>query len=245
MDVITEQSYCVVKSNVLIQNSKYNLSIVEQKIILRLIQIIKPDDVKFEYYKFSIQEFCEICGISARSGQTYNYIKNTVRALREKSVIIKEGRNEIICGWINEAAFDNENGAIKILLSEHLKPYLLELQKNYTIYSLCFVLGMRSKYAIRLYELLKSYQYKKIVEMDVEELKKSLFAENYQRWADFKRYVLDTAVKEINICSDIIVEYSLEKIGKAFKTINFSVRYNNSDEHRYSMTERDERLKHE
>lgn len=242
MDIKAEQSYNVVKSNSLIQNTRYNLSVVEQRIILRLIQIIKPTDVRFEYYQFSIKEFCEICGISDQSGQTYNYIKNTVRQLRDKSFVIKDGSEEIICGWINEAVFNNESGIIKILLSEKLKPYLLELKNNFTEYSLYFILGMRSKYSIRLYELLKSHQYKKTFEIDIEQLKASLLAETYDRFFDFKRKVIEIAVQEINCYSDIIAEYSCKKVGRGFKTISFNVRYKNADEQRRLMIEIDERL---
>lgn len=223
MQIASERTYNIVKSNILVRKSRFDLSLVEQKIILRLIQIIKPDDKKFEPYSFNLKEFCEICGISDRSGQTYNYIRDVIKELRLKTLILRNGDIETICGWINEATYNYTTKEIKITLSEHLKPYLLELKNNFTEYSLLNVLSMRSKYSIRMYELLKSYEYMRRIEIKLDNLKVSLYATNYERWADFKRYVLDKAIDEINLYTDIKVSYILRKEGNKFSSILFEI----------------------
>lgn len=145
-------------------------------------------------------------------------------------MILKDGNRDIVCGWINEAVCDRSTGTIEIMLSEHLKPYLLELKNNFTEYSLFNILSMKSKYSIRMYELLKSYQYVKQTEIDIENLKVSLYATNYERWADFKRYVLDMAINEINQYTDIKISYTLKKQGKKFSSIVFTIDVKNTNE---------------
>ena len=105
-----------------------------------------------------------------------------------------------------------------------MKPYLLLLQKRFTQYDFIYILAMKSAYSIRLYELLKSYEFQRLRTFDIEELKKLLSAENYIRFADFKRRVLDVAMEEISRVSDIITSYSLTKDGKKYVKIQFTMR---------------------
>lgn len=224
-----QREYNVTKSNVLIQEARYNLSVQEQKLVLRLIQMIQPDDTEFKLYEFKIKDFCEICGIENNNGKNYINIKKTLKSLADKSYwfIIDDGR-ETPLRWIERPYIDRGSGTIQIKLDELMKPYLLKLKEFYTSYSLYNVISMRSKYAIRLYELLKSYQNLKEKNLDIEKLKVQLLAEKYSRWVDLKRFVIEPALKEINLLSDIYVTYSLEKQGRQYKFILF--RINNKED---------------
>lgn len=104
-----------------------------------------------------------------------------------------------------------------------MKPYLIHLQRHFTSYELLYTLAMRSQYSIRLYEILKSYAYKKNKIFDIEDLKRTLSAENYTRFPDFKRYVLDIAVREMNEFSDLAIAYELIKESRRYAKINFSI----------------------
>ncbi len=104
-----------------------------------------------------------------------------------------------------------------------MKPYLIHLQRHFTSYELLYTLAMRSQYSIRLYEILKSYAYKKNKIFDIEDLKHILSAENYIRFPDFKRYVLDIAIREMNELSDLTIAYELIKESRRYAKINFSI----------------------
>lgn len=228
--IMDEATYSVVKSNDLIRNSRYNLTLMEQRIILRLIQIIKPEDTEFRTYDFSIKEFCEICGISDQSGKTYEYIREIVKELRSKNLVIKTEDGELICGWIESSRYIKSTGIIKISLSQDLKPYLLELKKNFTGYSLNNILSMKSKYSIRMYELLKSFEYLGEITIDIDTLKGNLYATQYQRWSDVKNKILDISVMEINRFTDLKVSYILRKSGKRIQYVIFNLEKKNPDE---------------
>lgn len=237
-----QRNYNVVKSNDLIRNTRYELSLVEQKIILRLIQLIQPNETELKTYQFDIREFCQICGIDDHSGANYSYIKNTLKNLHDKSFWIRQEKSEILCAWISTAIIHDGSGVIEIELHKHLKPYLLELKKNFTEYSFYYILSMKSKYSIRLYELLKSYQFTGKAELNIEELKQNLHTNNYERFYDFKKYVIDIAVNEINKYTDIMVTYTLTKKGRLTSSINFTIRYKNIDEQMKMIVETEERL---
>ena len=229
------RDYKVVKSNDLIQKSRFLLSLQEQKIILFIISKIKPNDENFFTLNFSIQEFCKVCGIDETNGKNYKNIKDTIKSLSDKSVWLKlENDTETLVRWINKAWISSKSGSIEIRIDDDMKPYLLQLQERFTQYELLYTLAMRSQYSIRLYELLKSYEYQHKKIFDIDELKRLLSAENYIRFPDFKRKVLDIAFRELNDLSDMTVSYRIIKEGRRFAKIEFSMRI---------KKELDERLK--
>jgi len=100
----------------------------------------------------------------------------------------------------------------------------LELKNNFTQYELLYTLAMKSQYSIRLYEILKSYEFKKTIIYEVDNLKQMLLAENYKLFGDFKRRVIDIAITEINNLSDISIEYELIKEGHKYVKIKFVIK---------------------
>jgi len=222
------RGYSIVKANDLIQRSRYNLSTQEQKIILYLISKIKPEDDDFHEYEFKIKEFCEICGIDETNGGNYITLKSTIKNLSDKSnwVILKDKKGEeweTIIRWVEKARINRKSGIIRIRLDSDLKRYLLQLKEKFTTYSMYFMLAMKSKYSIRLYEILKSYQNLGKCEFEIERLKSILAAETYEFFWNFKDKALNVAVQEINDYSDISISYELEKQGRKFHKIKFVI----------------------
>jgi len=217
------RSHMVVKSNDLIQNSRFKLSVQEQKIILYLISKIEPGDKEFKESVLSVQDFCKTCGIDFENGGNYQYIKATIKSLSDKSVWISFGDMEKLMRWIYTAEIHKRSGKISIRLSDEIKPYLLELKNRFTRYELVYTLAMKSKYSIRLYELLKSHEYRGTAEFDLVLLKRLIDAENYTRIDNFKNKALHIAIREINDVSDITIEYNTVKTGYRITGIIFKI----------------------
>jgi plasmid replication initiation protein len=214
----------IVKANALIQKTRFSLSLTEQKIVLYLISKIKPDDNELFLYEFKIKEFCEICGLHEHSGFHYSDLKKTIKELSDKSmwVTLPDGR-ETLLRWVERPFIEPNNGTVQIKLDNLMMPHLLQLKERFTQYMLYYVLAMRSKYSVRLYELLKSYEYKKHCEFEIEDFKKLMDAENYKQHIDLKRNVLDITMKEINEYSDINITYELIKTGRKFTSIRYNM----------------------
>lgn len=229
------RNYKVIKSNDLIQKSRFQLSLQEQKIILYLISKIKPEDMELKEYVFEINGFFRLCGLVDGGGENYKYIKQTLKELRDKSIwVTLDDGSETTMAWINSITMNKRSGAVKINIDERMKPYLLQLQERFTSYELLYTLAMRSQYSIRLYELFKSYEWRRRCKFDIDELKTIIFANKYIRFPDFKRKVLDIAMREINDLTDIGVEYVIMKNGRRYGGIEFLIR---------TKTNLDERLK--
>ena len=72
-------------------------------------------------------------------------------------------------------------------------------------------------YSVRLYELLNQWRQAKKVSFDLDVFRGQLGVEDteYKAMSDFKKYVLDLAVKEINEKSDLKVSYEQVRKGVA------------------------------
>lgn len=224
----------VVKDNRLIQKSRFSLSIQAQRCLLYAISRIKFSDVPTTEYTFKISDLCESCGIELEThGDHYSRIKTELKSLRDNSIWIKrdDGKEETI-SWFSKVKINHGEGSVTVKFDESIHEYLFLLQSRYTQYRLETPLSFKSKYSVRLYELLLSYTKKDQIDVGIEqqlefdphELRKLLDGENYTKFYDFRRYVTDTACKEINAYSeDIHVEPDYIYVGKQLKKILFYV----------------------
>jgi plasmid replication initiation protein len=225
-EISHSRSFKVVKANAIIQKARFILSAQEQRILLFLISKVKPNDTAFEEKIFDIGEFCKVCGINY-NGKNYRDLKAAIKTLSDKSLwVTREDGSETLLRWISTATVDKPGGKLGIKFHEHMMPYILQLSDNFTQYELFYTLGMKSQYSVRLYELLKSYEglLKPEWTMKLAELKKRLDAEIYTKFHDFRRKVLEIAMKEINDVSDIRVTYEPLKTGRSYTDIRFTIR---------------------
>ena len=120
---------------------------------------------------------------------------------------------------------------IEIELTRLVLPHLFDLKDNFTSYALAAALRLTSKFAKRIYQLCS--QWKDLGETkkyNIEDLKAMLGLiddkgnEKLKVFADFRRTVLDVAVKQINEHTELHISYKLEKEGRSFKNIIFTVK---------------------
>jgi len=212
-----ERCMMISKSNEMIRNSCYRLSAMGQRIIWYFFSKIKPDDTELTEYHFNIRYFCEVCGIDYKNGGNYNYVKSVLRELADNSFwVFYEDGSERLCRWIRKVHLNKGKGTGIIKLDEDIQRHALGLirEGNYTQYMMLFTMPMKGKYSRHLYELLKSREYeinkynKPFVRYEVKELQKILCADDYIKYNDFKRKVIDYSLNEINNYSDLNVSYS-------------------------------------
>lgn len=235
--VRSEREQIVQKSSELIRKFKAEMNTPQFKISLYLISKAYTLDNDLEY-TFDIKDFCQCCGLDDDSGGNYKRLKREIRNLRNKSQWVEvwgDPDTEVLVSLVSKAWFNARSGKVRIRLDEDIKPYILELRKNweqkgelYTQFALLYTLPMKSLYSIRLYELLKSWANATLSENEghwwsIEQLQ-ALLGSEYERYQDFRRKVIETALKEINKYSDISVQYEPIKDGRSYKYINFYIR---------------------
>lgn len=93
---------------------------------------------------------------------------------------------------------------------------------------LVVIRGLKSRYSIILYELVRDYKGTEIPEMDLQTFRKIFGIENkkaYKTIVNLKDRVLNPAIKELNLNEniDFLVNYELIRSGKTYTSIKFTV----------------------
>ncbi|MGN1041417.1 MAG: replication initiation protein, partial [Acutalibacteraceae bacterium] len=163
-------------------------------------------------------------------GVYYSYVKKIIENIASYVIWLpmedsKGKKSEYMTHWIQKARIV-EDGTFSVQFDDDLKPYLFNLKSFYTMYNLEYVLGMRSKYGLRLYELLISHKNHAItIRFSLDELRERMDCENYKAYADFRIKALEPAIKDINDVSDIEVKYKAIKTGRSVSHIEFTMMY--------------------
>ncbi|MBY0123299.1 replication initiation protein [Bacillus sp. S/N-304-OC-R1] len=219
--VETRPSNLVTKSNMLIE-ANYKLGVVEQKIILCLASNIQPTDSDFKTYTLPIKEFTKLLGL--KGTPKYTELRQTTRELMQKVFEVRINKKVIQVAWLSYVAYNETEGTIDIRFDPFLRPYLLELKKEFTSYKLENVVKLKSSYAIRIYELLKQYEKLQERTFPLHTLRKMLGAEDiYPAYGNFKQRVLVPAQKELKKKTDISFEIEEIKDGRRVSKVKFMI----------------------
>jgi plasmid replication initiation protein len=222
--------------------ARYELTAREQKLLLYVIAMIEPEDEDFKRYVVNISEFAELADL--QKDDLYRELRDLAKSLKQKPLIIPHHFDhqtksylDLVTSWF-ETAYIGKNGAgyFAVTLSPVLKPYLLQVKREFFRFRLYQVMQLRSGYAIRLYQWAKRWEFRKSVEISVQDLRTVLGANNstgssesrgnLAEYADFKRRAIKPAIDEINKKTDLSLGFrELKRAGsKAIDRLVFSIK---------------------
>lgn len=215
-----QENAVIRKSNRLIE-AGYRLDLLEQRIILMSLykwgadKTITPDTL----LTIRADEYAELFGTNTKL--VYSQLKTAIETLYHRSVRLHDihpesGKERITdVRWVSEVAYVEGAGLIQLKFASSIIPYLARLEGEYTSYKIKSVAQMTSTYSIRLYELLMQWKDVGKREIKLNEFKRILQVEGqYSALKDFKKYVLDVAVSQVNEFSDYDVRYENVKLGR-------------------------------
>lgn len=212
------KSELVVKSNQVVEAS-YTLTTVEQRLILSAIaQIPKGKEVTDEViYTVSVTDLQKF---GANETTAYRDLKEGVSRLFERSIVLRSSDRTSRTRWVQKIDFMDSRGVVGLRFSKDILPFLSNLSTEFTKYLASDLIGVTSTHAIRLYELLVQYRAIGSREISVEDLRWMFeLQDKYPIWADFKKRVIDQALKEINEHSPLKVTYEAKKTGRKITSI--------------------------
>lgn len=215
-------SLIVTQANELVE-SRYNLPLGEQRLVLTMISKIQPEDADFKPYRISVAEFAEFLGVAKDSA--YTECKKITEKLLSRVLNIREEDKLIQIGWMSSAVYVDGSGMVNLSFDPLLKPYLLQLKSNFTSCKLTMLLSFKSQYTMRVYTLLKQYEKLKIREIEIEMLRDTLGIRKdlHVEYSDFKRHVLEYTKKELAEKADLYFEYDEIKYGRRVGAILFHI----------------------
>lgn len=216
-------SAIVTQANGLV-TARYTLPLAEQRLILTMIARIQPDDEDFKPYRISVGELAEFIGVA--KGSAYIECKKITENLLKRVLSINEPDGLLQINWVSSAKYIDGSGMVNLSFDPLLKPYLLQLKGNFTSCKLQMLLSFKSQYTMRMYNILKQYEWrKKDQEIELEELREmlGLNKDQYIMYADFKRSILESTQKELVEKADLTFEFDEIKYGRSVGALNFRI----------------------
>lgn len=226
----------VVKSNRL-NSALQNLSLAEIRIIQLGIVDARESGKGLDPstpLTINAMRYAEVFDTSRQNA--YMRIKETEDTLfnRRFSFVDEEGKT-IKSRWLSQVRYLDKQGEIEICFTPAVVKGISRIDgavEFFTQYSLEQTAGLDSAYSTRLYELLAQWKTAKktpLFLLDILRGQLGLDANEYQRMFDFKKRVLDMAVKEINDKTDLDVSYEQQKEGRIIIGFIFKVRLKKSE----------------
>jgi plasmid replication initiation protein len=217
-----ELSPIVKKSNALCRASWSPESIWEARLVALVASKIKITDEDFKTYELLITD---IIPERDRGGTNYNLIDKATDYSMTRVIKIK---NDKTGGWdkynlFAKCSYNPQNGSITVSFHPDLKIHYLNLQKQFAKYELTQFLLLPSTYSQRLYEILKSWDDKSEVEIDLTDLHKMLNVPNSieKNFGEFRRRVLEKSHTDIHKHTSLKYEWEPIKKGRAVIAIKF------------------------
>lgn len=214
-------SSIAVRSDSIIE-ARFSLTAKQNDLLDMLLCEIQNDEQN--KYLISVDKYKEF--YQTDTSNLYRDLKKAVKGFEGKGfrIINKETGEEIYYAWFSKIHYKPKRGEIVVSIDLDFKKLLWEVKKK-IYYDVRYTLNFNSQYSQRMYYYLKSFEDTgwRIDKVD-NLLYKLECPKSYNKFSDFKRFVLETAKEEINNTSDIYFTYETKKTGKKVTDIKFSIK---------------------
>ena len=201
-------------------NAITNLELNERRLIMFLSPIVRKGvekDPKQRTFLVKVKEFQDEYGIKGK--YVYQELAKIADTILEKAFFFwydrENGRAKKGVSWVSECDYLENEGMIKIKLDDTVIEMLTIFDKRnpFTKYERQMIINLGT-YGIILFELIAScmHQQHKQKAYTIEYLREKFnCVDTYPAFYDFKRYVLDRAIKDIHKYTPFRIKYTQKK----------------------------------
>ena len=212
------------------RTARYGLTLQEHRIIYYAILEGQQNGTPFAPVTLSVKNFKELFDLKGDS--SYTVLRKLSQKLVGRSVEIafkdENGLHFRQAAWLSDITYHIKEGTVTITPNPSLKPFFEG--KPFTTTEYYFLIKFTSAYAERLYEILKSFNHKTLIDFEPNDLANRLKAPPScrGRYNNLFARVLAPAIKDINEWTDLDVDIR-EKRGQYNKVekVIFSLRQKN------------------
>ena len=218
----------VVKTN-LLNTALQKLSLVEIRIIQLAIIDARETNTGLSTEKplrIEARRYAEAFATS--NSNAYRQMKEAETTLFERQFTLMIDGKPKKSRWLQDVVYLDSEGAIELAFTRTVVEGISRIDGAvdfFTSYLLSQTATLNSTYSVRLYELLTQWRNaKNIPTFEVNILRGQLGVEpkDYSRMYDFKRRILDAAIKEITAKTDSDITYEQVKKGRLITGFTFT-----------------------
>jgi plasmid replication initiation protein len=209
-------------------NASYDYTANEIDLFIKIIAHIsrETDPAKRAHLQLTYQQ---LAVDQSASHSNYDVLRAAFRGLLSKPIEIyyRETQNYFISALINAVDIQTRSSIIRIDIHPKMINIICDMRSQYTTMQLASVLGLKGKYSKRLYLLCCQFIGTGVRYCSYIELRKIFKIEKkYDDVSDFKKRVLDPAIKEISAVTEIDVKYENMRNGRRLDQFVLTVKLN-------------------
>lgn len=211
------------------------MDIHEFRVFMTMLTMVLPDDEDFVEYEIRTQDIIKLYSLSD-DGRYYEAIREAADRLFNKRFIIFEKKEDgeiykttiHLIDETSEPVKVSEQNRIRLKFNPKLKPYLLQLQREYLTIDVRNIANIQSPNSVKLYLILK-HQYNlgnRRVKYSVERLREILAIsdDEYPLYGNFKQKIIQKGIKDLEKYTDlVVVKFEEEKAGRAIDAVVFFI----------------------
>lgn len=211
------------------------MDIHEFRVFMTMLTMVLPDDEDFVEYEIRTQDIIKLYSLSD-DGRYYEAIREAADRLFNKRFIIFEKKEDgeiykttiHLIDETSEPVKVSEQNRIRLKFNPKLKPYLLQLQREYLTIDVRNIANIQSPNSVKLYLILK-HQFNlgnRKVKYSVARLREILAIsdDEYPLYGNFKQKIIQKGIKDLEKYTDLmVIKFEEEKVGRAIDTVVFFI----------------------
>lgn len=226
----------IVKDNALI-NASYNLDLVEQRLILLAIVVARESGKGInanDPLTVHAESYANQFGTTRQA--SYLALKDAcedlfARQFSYQKINAKGNIENYKSRWVSEIGYIENEAVVKLIFAPAIVPLITRLEEQFTKYELQQISNLTSAYAVRLYELLISWRSSgktPVIELSEFRQKMGVLENEYARSDNFKKWIIEQPIQQINKYTDITVKAEQHKKGRTISGFSFTFKQKKS-----------------
>lgn len=216
----------VFKDNRLV-NASYNLPVNHMRLILVAIAKAGNEPIRDKcFYRINAQDLIE-AGVPKTSVSAV--MRDAYDGLYKQSIdlivkVAEDGSEEHVrLHWVDVVKYNPKNSYVDLCFGGLISKFISGLSQTFTAFKLSTIREIKSFNSIRIYEMISQFMSTGRFIISIEDLLYRLQVKSRYEPCILRRRILDPAVKEIKLATNLSVSYELKATrGRKFDTIHFS-----------------------
>lgn len=224
----------VAQSNVLLERP-WAMTLLEARIFVLLLQGLTREETDSRRI---VVPLSDLASPTQLGGGGYNQLHAAMKgldAVRIELPMPNRKQDLHLVPLVHSLKLDSGQGTLSGYFSDDVLPYLTNLVDNFTLGQVGDLLSIKSTLTHRFYWLLKSWEFRSPVTVQVDKLRELTTGLNtYQQFTEYRRSVLKPAVDELNGLN-FDISYIEHKLGRSVDAVEFHIKSNVKRKHKQLM----------
>ncbi|MDO7888212.1 RepB family plasmid replication initiator protein [Hymenobacter cheonanensis] len=232
--IVGQRPATVAQSNVLLERP-WAMTLLEARIFVLLLQGLTREETDSRRI---VVPLSDLASPTQLGGGGYNQLHAAMKgldAVRIELPMPNRKQDLHLVPLVHSLKLDSGQGTLSGYFSDDVLPYLTNLVDNFTLGQVGDLLSIKSTLTHRFYWLLKSWEFRSPVTVQVDKLRELTTGLNtYQQFTEYRRSVLKPAVDELNGLN-FDISYVEHKLGRSVDAVEFHIKSNVKRKHKQLM----------